>query len=70
MIFEKRLMCGGHTRQFTIEKSNDAGWEIREEQDSRIVRESRCGDWHHVERTRAAFEWQVLALEQAGWRQA
>jgi hypothetical protein len=66
MVFTKRLTSDGHSRLFSIRKS-EAGWEIREERDSRIVRRSHCDDWHHVERRRAAFEWEVDALERAGW---
>jgi hypothetical protein len=36
------------------------GWDVREERDSRVVRQITYRDWHRVERVMQAFE-----LEQA-----
>jgi len=69
MVFVKRLIQSGHTREFLI-RHDAKGWEIREAQDSRIIRLHRSADWHHVERTRAVFEQQIDLLEQAGWIEA
>jgi hypothetical protein len=69
MVFDRRLVQSGHVREFTI-RHELGGWEIREAQDSRVVRLHRSADWHHVERTRAVFEYQIDLLEQAGWTDA
>jgi hypothetical protein len=53
-MFSSELTHDGHTRRLTITR-HDAGWEIREERDSRIVRTTHCTDWHRVERARQMF---------------
>jgi hypothetical protein len=53
-MFSSELSHDGHTRRLTITRSG-AGWEIREEHDSRIVRTTNCSDWHRVERARQMF---------------
>jgi hypothetical protein len=55
-----------HTRRFTIVAAA-AGWEVRDEQDSRLIRSTRYTDWHRVERARMAFALEALALENTGW---
>jgi hypothetical protein len=53
-MFSSELSHDGHTRRLTITRSG-AGWQIREELDSRIVRTTNCSDWHRVERARQMF---------------
>jgi hypothetical protein len=53
-MFSSELTHDGHTRRLTITRSG-AGWEIREEHDSRIVRTTNCTDWHRVERAKQMF---------------
>jgi hypothetical protein len=53
-MFSSELTRDGHTRRLTITR-RDAGWEIREEHDSLIVRTTNCTDWHRVERARQMF---------------
>jgi hypothetical protein len=53
-MFSSELSHDGHTRRLIITRSG-AGWEIREEHDSRIVRTTNCSDWHRVERARQMF---------------
>ena len=67
-MFAKELTQAGHTRRFTITETGGLGWEVREEQDSRIVRQIRYTDWHRVERALWVMSRQVTALEQEGWR--
>jgi hypothetical protein len=43
------------------------GWEIRDEQDSRLVRSARYSDWHRVERAQRTFAREAAKLEDAGW---
>lgn len=66
-MFTKELTQGGHVRRFTI-RNVGSGWEIREEQDTRVVRQTRYDDWHRVERALMTFREQVLELEENGWR--
>lgn len=68
-MFAKQLVHAGHTRRFTIMEAG-SGWEVREEQDSRIVRQVRYTDWHRVERALSAFMQRVSELERDGWRPA
>lgn len=66
-MFEQRLSLDGHTRRFEIREVQGAGWEVREEQDSAVVRARRYDDWHRVERARSAFEIEIDALTGQGW---
>jgi hypothetical protein len=69
-MFAKQLVQAGHTRRFTISEAGDLGWDVREEQDSRVVRHVRYTDWHRVERALISFRHRVSELERAGWRPA
>lgn len=69
-MFQKELRQAGHTRRFSITDTGGFGWEVREEQDSRLVRQIRYTDWHRVERARTVMALQVTALEEAGWQLA
>ena len=67
-MFAKELIQAGHTRRFIVSEAGEAGWEFREEQDSRIVRRVHYTDWHRVERALSAIRKRVSELEDAGWR--
>jgi hypothetical protein len=54
MVTRERIQSG-HTLRFTVTRE-DAGWRVREEQDSLVVRDSRDTDWHRVERAIHVFE--------------
>ena len=69
-MFAKELTQAGHTRRFSITEAGVFGWEVREEQDSRIVRRVCYTDWHRVERAMSVMTLQVTELEQAGWQPA
>jgi hypothetical protein len=58
------------TRRFTITDAGSDGWEVREEQDSRVVRSVLYDDWHRVERARMNFAREALALRDGGWDEA
>ena len=63
-----RTLSNAHqTRRFTIQRSAQAGWEVREEQDSRLIRSAFYRDWHRVERARMAFAREAAKLEDDGW---
>ena len=66
-MFTKELRQAGHIRRFTISAAAGEGWEVREEQDSRIIRQSHYRDWHRVERARMLIDEQVSDLENRGW---
>ena len=65
-IFKK----AGEERRFTITNAGELGWEVREEQGSRIVWRRRYTDWHRVERARMSFATQALALTSEGWKES
>lgn len=67
-MFTKELHRAGHVRRFSIQEHDQDGWEVREEQDHRILRQVRYTDWHRVERARTGFELQIGELEETGWR--
>lgn len=66
-MFVKELSRGGHTRKFSIEAIGPAGWEVRAEQDNRVLKQVRYNDWHRVERALNMFSLQIDELENAGW---
>jgi len=66
-MYERRLRNDGHTRRFQIIAAGRSGWEVREEQDSHVVRAKIYDDWHRVERARTFFQAEVITLEKAGW---
>ena len=66
MMFERNLIYQGHSHRFVV-KRDVSGWDVREEQDSVIIREKRHNDWHRVERELRLFEDMASALEKDGW---
>jgi len=58
------------TRRFTITNAGGSGWEVREEQDSRVISSVRYTDWHRVERARMAFASQARNLQLSGWKES
>lgn len=68
-MFTKELTQAGHTRRFTVADAGLLGWEVKVEQDSRVVRQVCYTDWHRVERALMSLTHQVLKLEQEGWRE-
>ena len=69
-MYIRRLQKASHTRKFTITTTGASGWEVRDEQDSRVIRWVRYRDWHRVERARAAFALEAAQLEESGWNEA
>ena len=66
--FSKSIRNNDHVRRFTIEPTV-AGWEVKETQDSQVVRQQYYQDWHRVERVRRAFTLQLSELRQDGWEE-
>ena len=42
---------------------------MREEQDSKIVRQTHYQDWHRVERARSVFVIKAITLREEGWQE-
>ena len=69
-MYARILRKATQIRRFTITNAAPSGWDVREEQDSRIIRAMRYHDWHRVERARMDFAREVLALRAGGWEEA
>jgi hypothetical protein len=67
-MFLKTLTFHGQIRSFIVDALAANGWEVRIEQDSRIVRRSHYTDWHRVERAVDAMERETKELQAQGWR--
>jgi len=55
MIFSKRLRSEDHVREFVVDEADERGWQVREEEDHRIVRRAWEHDWHRVEKAMMRF---------------
>jgi hypothetical protein len=66
-MFAKELYHQGHIKRFSI-RQNEEGWDVREEQDDRVLRSVRYNDWHRVERALTTFTLRIGELEDRGWR--
>jgi hypothetical protein len=66
-MFAKELRQEGHTRKFSIKERGRDGWEVREEQDDRVLKQVCYTDWHRVERALTIFNLQIDELETRGW---
>ncbi len=69
-MYARELRKADQTRRFTITDAGVTGWEVREEQDSRVVRSVLYTDWHRVERARMTFARVAETLAMAGWTEA
>jgi hypothetical protein len=69
-MYTRLLQKAAHTRKFTISSVGEAGWEVRDEQDSRVIRWVSYRDWHRVERARMAFALEAATLEASGWNES
>ena len=68
-MYTRHFQKASHTRKFTITSTGASGWEVRDEQDSRVIRWVRYRDWHRVERARMAFALEAALLEESGWNE-
>ena len=67
-MFEKKLTNHGHTTKFSVTEGGE-GWEVRVEEDSRLVRRATYTDWHRVERAVSKMTSEASELERSGWRE-
>ena len=65
-IFRK----AAETRRFIVTDAGSAGWEVREETDSQLIRSVRYDDWHRVERALMHFAREAAVLRDRGWVEA
>ena len=70
VMYARIFRKAAQTRRFTISEAGSAGWEVREEQDSEIVRSVRYYDWHRVERALMQFSREAATLRDCGWKEA
>jgi hypothetical protein len=66
--FAKSIKKADHVRHYSIRPTN-TGWEVREEQDSQVVRQACYQDWHRVEHARRAFVLELSNLREEGWQE-
>lgn len=66
-MYARSFTRATETRRFLITSAGSAGWEVTDEQDSRIVWSVRYTDWHRVERAKQHFARLAHVLEQGGW---
>jgi hypothetical protein len=69
-MFSKTLTDGSHVRRFSIETAGEDGWEVRQLEDSDLITQKRCTDWHRVEYILARFSREIEGLKRQGWREA
>lgn len=55
----------GRVRRLVV-TPDASGWEVREEEDSAVVRRVHRADWHRVERERRLFEARLRPREYQG----
>jgi hypothetical protein len=64
MTVERYFVNNGHSHHFVV-TDDVTGWDIREEEDSIVTRESHHHDWHRVERAVHRFERSAGTFERA-----
>ena len=64
--FSKSLRYQDHTRRYSI-ATTPAGWEVKEELDSHVIRQAQYQDWHRVERARRTMTAELDDLRLKGW---
>ena len=69
-MYARILRKAAHIRRFTITTTSPSGWEVRDEQDSHLLRSRHYHDWRRVERARLAFSVEAADLRDAGWSDA
>jgi len=67
MIFFRRLRSQEHIKEFVVADADEQGWEVREEEDHRVVKCIRMHDWHRVENAMTRFTLEATQLQRAGW---
>jgi hypothetical protein len=66
-MFTKELTQAGHRRRFSISERGKTGWEVRDVQDEKVLKQIYYTDWHRVERAQQMFNVLIEELESRGW---
>lgn len=66
--FVMNLQKDDRIRRYSIRTTHE-GWEVREEEDSEVVRHTCYQDWHRVERARLSINLKANVLREDGWRE-
>ena len=66
-MYAKSLRREFQTRRFSIHFVPDAGWEVRDESNQKILKCQIYRDWHRVEREIISFAREAAALREDGW---
>ena len=69
LMYARMLRKASTIRRFTITHLQSTGWDVRDEQDSRVLRRVVYHDWHRVERASLAFSLEVQQLLERGWEE-
>jgi hypothetical protein len=69
-MYAQSFRRAAQTKKFSITDTGSSGWEVREEQNSLVVRIVRYDDWHRVERALLHFAREAVSLRASGWTEA
>jgi len=69
-MYARTFRYGTHVRQFTVSSSMLSGWEVKDEQDVRVLRRHTYNDWHRVERAMLTFAVEATRLLGEGWTES
>ena len=68
-MYARLLRKAAHVRRFIVRDSGTSGWEVLDEQDTRVVKSAIYDDWHRVERVRQSIVDELNTLRDQGWRE-
>jgi len=66
-MYIRLLRKSVHIKTFTVSHRQAFGWEVYEEEDSRVILTVRYRDWHRVERAIRTFASKAASLRKHGW---
>jgi hypothetical protein len=68
MSLTRDLINDVHVHRLVVTRDLE-GWEVREEEDSTILRRTRREDWHRVETDIQLFDIKARTLKGEGWHE-
>ncbi len=69
MIFAKHLSARHHIRSFIVGEADERGWEVREQEDDRVIRTMWTHNWYGVEKAMMRFAIEAVRLRSDGWEE-
>lgn len=66
MSLTRHLIHHDHVHRLVVTRDLE-GWEVREEEDSTVLRRTRRADWHRVETDIQLFDIKACTLMGEGW---